>query len=403
LNILVFNCGSSSLSSKVFEVGADGSPRVSLSSKAHRVGVTGTEGSFIEYDLRGDRQKVSLPIKTHREAARLVLEYVGDHKLTIDCIGHRFVHGGHYFKKSAMLEVDTLRKLRACLPLAPIHNPISLSVIDECRDRMPRVGQYVTFDSAFHSTIPPRAYRYALPKAITKKFNFRKYGFHGLSYTYVVAEASRFLEREPRQLKMIACHLGTGGSSVAAIRYGRSVDTSMGFSPLPGLVMSTRCGDIDPMLTVYLMAAYGYRPDELIELFNKRSGLLGVSGFSSDVRDIVSSTGQGENERAELALKMYTHRLRKYVGSYVAALGGLDALVFTDDIGVGNWQVRQKACEHMEWCGVALDSTLNQQATGERVCRLNVEGSRVAILTVPTKEELVIALDGIKLFGEVAA
>ena len=373
-----------------------------LATKAHRVGVIGTETSFIEYELRGDHQKVSLPIKTHREAAQLILRYMRDRKIAIDCIGHRFVHGGHYFDRSALLDADTLKKLRLCLPLAPIHNPVSLSVIEECTALLPGVWQYVTFDSAFHSTIPRRAYTYALPKALGEKFKFRKYGFHGLSYSHVVREAAQFLENRPERLKIVACHLGTGGSSVAAIQYGRSIDTSMGYSPLPGLVMSTRCGDIDPMLSLYLMAAHAYQPDELIEVFNKRSGWLGVSGFSSDIRDIIRSTEEDDSERAELALKMYTHRLRKYVGGYAAVLEGLDVLVFTDDIGVGNWLVREKVCEEMEWCGVVLDQELNRRSTVERVCRLSAKDSRVEILSVPTEEELVIALDGIKLSREAA-
>ena len=241
-------------------------------------------------------------------------------------------------------------------------------------------------------------YTYALPKRVVEKFGFRKYGFHGLSYAYVSREAARFLETPLDQLKMVICHLGTGGASVAAIRNGRSIDTSMGYSPLPGLVMSTRSGDVDPMLAVYLMAVYGYHPDELMDLFNKKSGLLGVSQFSSDFRDIVERVAEG-NEPAELAVEMYVQRLKKYIGGYVLELGGIDALVFTDDIGVHNAMVREKACGHMEWCRLVLDPDRNRRATDGTPAELSAARSRVRVLVVPTEEELIICLEGLRLLG----
>jgi acetate kinase len=201
-------------------------------------------------------------------------------------------------------------------------------------------------------------------------------------------------------LKIVACHLGTGGSSVAAIRNGHSIDTSMGYTPLPGLVMSTRCGDLDPMLAIYLMAAYGYRSEELIDLFSKKSGLLGISGFSSDITDIITRLSGKEKEQAVLALNMYIHRLRKYVGSYVIALGGINTLIFTDDVGVRSSEVRAKVCEDMGWCGVELDESLNLQADPHRICLLNSSQSRTRILSIPTNEELVICMEGIKLIGK---
>ena len=226
-----------------------------------------------------------------------------------------------------------------------------------------------------------------------------KYGFHGLSYSYVTEEASRFLGRDLDGSKIVECHLGTGGASVAAVKNSRSVDTSMGYSPLQGLVMSTRCGDIDPMLTIYIMIMYGYRPDDLMDILNKKSGLLGISGASSDIRDILHSISE-EKDQIDLAVKMYIHRLKKYIGSYIAILGGIDILIFTDDIGVHNWQVRGKVCENMEWAGVALDKERNESVTDDKTCKINTDGSDVDILTIPTEEELVICLEGLKIIEE---
>ncbi len=258
MNILVFNCGSSSLTFKVYMVSAKTEIAVLLSGKAHRVGVKGTEPSFIEFTSQGNTEKIISPLKNHRAAAASTLKYIKDHEISLDYIGHRFVHGGSFFHSSTFLDEKTLHTLKLCEPLAPLHNPISLNVIDESKKYFPTLKQYVAFDSAFHATLPSYAYTYALPKTLIQKFGFRKYGFHGLSNSFVINEASRYLEKPLRNLKMIVCHLGTGGSSVTAIKDGHSVDTSMGYSPLPGLVMSTRSGDIDPMLAIYLMEVFGY-------------------------------------------------------------------------------------------------------------------------------------------------
>lgn len=399
MNILVFNCGSSSLTYKLYKTGSTDNIEVVASGKAHRVGVTGTEPSFIEHKTAESTVKNVISLKTHKDAAAIILENLKN-KIDIDLIGHRFVHGGDYFKVSDFVNEETLKKLELCLPLAPIHNPVSLSVINECRRSLPNAAQYVTFDSAFHSNLPAVAYTYALPAQVTKKINYRKYGFHGLSYLNVLLETERFLKTSSEKLKIIACHLGTGGASIAAIKNGRSIDTSMGYSPLAGLVMSTRCGDIDPMLTIYLMNAYGYRPDDLLDLLTKRSGLLGISGFSSDIRDIEKSIFAKDKEQAETAFNMYIYRIRKYIGGYAAVLGGTDVLVFTDDIGVYNWQVREKVCENMDWCGISLDSEINRNCNGKQVARLNKQNAPVTILCVPTDEERIICLEGIKLINK---
>ena len=398
MNLLVFNCGSSSLMFKVFSgTNAEDVEEV-LSGKASRVGVKGSMPSSIETRFGLDTQKHIVSMTNHRQAARLALQSVREAGVHVECVGHRFVHGGSYFHKSVLLDVEVLQKLELCRPLAPIHNPNSLSVIGECKRALPGIPQFVAFDTAFHHSLPPQAYSYALPGTIVQQFGFRKYGFHGLSYQYVTRTVSRYLDVPVEHLKIVACHLGTGGSSVAAISGGRSLDTSMGYSPLPGLLMSTRCGDIDPMLAVYLMTTYGYRSDDVMDLFNKRSGLLGVSGFSSDIRDIILRSSEDE-EKSTLALKMYVQRVKKYIGSFVVLLGGMDVLAFTDDIGLHNPAVREKVCEDMEWCGLALDPAANGQAKGDSISLLSGETSRVRILSVPTDEELIICLEGIRLLG----
>ncbi len=399
MNILVFNCGSSSVSYKVFKVTDLDKFDVIIAGKAHRVGVTGSEPSFIEHEYKEIIHKDVLPITSYGQAAKLILKFIKENNVVIDCIGNRFVHGGTYFNKSVFVNEENLKKLKLCLPLAPLHNPIALRVIFESRKVFTNISQYVVFDSAFHSTIPDYAYTYALPKRIVEKYNYRKYGFHGLSYSYVIKTVSDFLEIPSEKLKIVACHLGTGGSSVAAIKNGYSVDTSMGFSPLSGLVMSTRSGDIDPMIMIYMMVFYGYRNDDLLNFLNKKSGLLGVSGFSSDIRDIISRISV--EKQAGLAFKMYIQRLKKYIGSYIiAALGGIDVLIFTDDIGVKNPLVREKVCEDMEWCGIVLDKEKNKKYGMKKPELLNSMDSKARIIAVPTDEEVVIAWEGLKLLKE---
>lgn len=395
MNILSFNCGSSSLTYKIFSIDRSGNIEAVASGKAHRVGVKGTASSFLEHNYKGNFEKNNVPLKNHREAAGFILAYLKERSIKVDYIGHRFVHGGEYFKNSVILNNQLFKKLELCLPLAPIHNPMSLNVIEESIQVMPEAKNCVAFDSAFHSTIPYKAYTYALPKKIIKKFGFRKYGFHGLSYSYVLDELSKKLKIRCQKKKIVACHLGTGGSSVCAIKYGKSLDTSMGYTPLPGLVMSTRSGDVDPMLTLYIMSAYGYRADNLVDMLNKKSGLLAVSGVSSDIRDIIDMDSKNDTN-ARLAFEMYIHRLKKYIGSYIAAMDGIDLLVFTDDIGVHNPLIRQKVCSNMQWCGLELDDRLNADASGDKIEQISSKNSKVKAFVIPTDEEYVICLDVLK-------
>jgi acetate kinase len=269
-------------------------------------------------------------------------------------------------------------------------------VIEECQVEHPDLPQYLTFDTAFHASLPEKSYRYLLPEEIIDQFGFRKYGFHGLSYQYVTRRASEFLQRDPAELKIIACHLGTGGSSAAAILHGKSIDTTMGFTPLAGLMMSTRTGDLDPWLVLRLMEDLHLTPESLDALLNKKSGLLGISGFSSDLRDILGAMDASgkQDERARLAFDMYVTQLRKTIGSLAAELGGVDVLIFTDDIGAQNDRVRHAACQGLEWCGISLDESLNQKADPKQINLINTNTSPAKIVSMPTDEELVIAEEG---------
>jgi acetate kinase len=399
MHLLVFNCGSSSLNYKLFSATPGNELQVICKGKAHRVGVKGSEPAFIEHQCRGETFKTTPFLPDHRKAASLVLDFIRENGLPVDAIGHRFVHGGSKFQTTTRLDDSSLAGLQTCLPLAPIHNPNSMSVIAVCRERLPALPQYVTFDTAFHASLPECSYRYALPASLSEGMGLRKYGFHGLSYRYVTRQAAAFLGRPLDELDLVACHLGTGGSSAAAIRQGRSIDTSMGYSPLAGLMMSTRTGDLDPLLPLDLMEQMGFKPEQLDEILNTKSGLLGVSGLSSDIRDLIRAGHEG-NDRAALAVKMYTYRLRKAIGAYITLLGGIDALIFTDDIGVQNPLVRAEACREMEWCGVALDPTANQQAAFDRISDLSRPGAGVRVLSIPTDEELVIAQEGYQLLQE---
>ncbi len=376
---------------------------VVMSGKAHRVGVTGSESAYIEHHSGSSYQKDIQPIPNHPQAARLVLDALREQGLEIDIIGHRFVHGGSCFQESTWLTPAVEPKIRACLPLASLHNPNSWSVIETCRELLPGCRQYLTFDTAFHASLPPSAYTYPLPAQIIRESGYRKYGFHGLSYQFVTSYVARAMDRDLSDLNMIACHLGTGGSSAAAIRKGRSVDTSMGFTPLAGLMMSTRTGDMDALLVLRLLDDFSLTPLELDAVLNKKAGLLGVSGFSSDIRDIQAAILEQDDPKAKLAYAMYIRRLRETIASYALLLGEVDALIFTDDIGARNAAVREAACQDLEWCGVCLDLDKNTLAEGGKLNRIDKAGSLVAIFCLPTDEEGVIAMEGKRLMEEIKA
>ena len=399
MNILVFNCGSSSLNYKLYRTDGENNLTLSINGKAHRVGTKGTEPAFIEHKLNGKIIKNEVELTGHRQAAQLILEFLRNHSIEIDIIGHRFVHGGQLFHESVVINPETSHLLEECLPLAPIHNPNSWGVIKECQTLLPDKVQYVTFDTAFHAQLEPHVYTYAIPRYLREDYGLRKYGFHGLSYQYISHAAPKILGIPSKDLKMVVCHLGTGGSSVAAIKDGHSIDTSMGFSPTSGLIMSTRCGDIDPSIPIFLAEKLHYSSEKISRILNKESGLLGVSEVSSDIRDLFKLYETEGNNKALLAIKMYTHQLLKYIGSFIALLNGIDALVFTDDVGVQCNQLREMICDNLAWYGVKLDQNLNRNHSFDQAEIVSHRDSKVKVLSMPTDEEFIIGIEGINLFN----
>jgi acetate kinase len=398
LNLLIFNCGSSSLSFKLFSKDHTRALQILASGKAHRVGVTGTEASYIELNHNNLQERMPIHLTSHAQAAEKIIQLLQNKNYQPDAIGHRFVHGGTHFNQAVVITPQTKTLLLQVLPLAPIHNPNAYSVIQICQETYPDLPQFVSFDTTFHSSMPDLATLECLPFTFTEKHAIRHYGFHGLSYTYVLQLLSQSQVENLSSAKIIACHLGTGGSSITAIKDGKSIDTSMGYTPLQGLVMSTRCGDLDPFIPLFLMQVHNHTANELNQILNKDSGLLGLSGFSSDIRDILAQTAQ--NPQAQFAVDLLIHRLKKYIGAYAAILGGLDVLVFTDDIGIQNPVIRQRVCGQMDWLSLELDEQKNAAAPHDSLSEIQAANSAVRIFVLPTDEERIIAQDGFNLLEE---
>ncbi len=394
-HILIFNCGSSSLTYKLYRVTGKDELAVVAHGKAHHVATKSQAQPYIENTTGSTTQRETLPLPDHRAAAQAILAFLERANLPVDVCGHRFVHGGTQFRAATIITPQNLPDLEACNPLAPLQNPGSVSVLKLCAELRPQSIQYASFDTAFHAGLPECAYRYALPEAVSQRYGFRKFGFHGLSYQYCTLQTARFLERPVESLKIVACHLGTGGSSAVAIQNGQSLDTSMGYTPLQGLIMSTRSGDIDPAVVLALIEEHGYTAAQVNRLLNKESGLVGISQISSDPFELLEQ--MDSHPHARLAIEMYVHRLKSYIGAYLALLGGADAVVFTDEIGLRGWQIRELACAGMQWCGLVLDPQANREAPTNRVARLSDAASPITVLSVPTDEEYVIALQGLKL------
>jgi acetate kinase len=388
MNILIINCGSSSQAFTVYRLGADEEPAVLISGKARNVATATQQAPYVEWTWAGRTERRQCDLSTHARAAEAILAILQERAVTIGAVGHRFVHGGREFTGTTLIDAVTLPALRRTIPLAPIHNPNSLSAIDVCLDRLPGVPQYAVFDTAFHAGLPETARTYALPAALAQELGLRKFGFHGLSYQYVSRRAAELLARPLADLRLIICHLGTGGSSVAAVRGGRSIDTSMGYSPLPGLVMATRCGDIDAGIVLQLVRS-GYSADEIEDVLNNQSGLLGLSGFSSNLAEIIAEAEAG-NDACRMAYGVYAARLSHYLGAYTWLLNGADVIVFTDDIGVNAWQLRERVCSGAEAMGVTLDPVANREAVMGKTAFVHGSASRTAVLVLPTDEERMI-------------
>ncbi len=383
MNILVLNCGSSTLKYQL--VNMDNEQLISKG-LAERIGIEGSRLCHTSYET-GTAQEtvVEQPMKDHTDAVALVLKYMKN----VDAVGHRVVHGGEFFSNSILIDEKVKNALRECCSLAPLHNPPNLIGIEACEKLMPNLPQVAVFDTAFHQSLPDKAYMYALPYELYEKHKIRKYGFHGTSHRYVSAKAAEFLDKPYESLKIVTCHLGNG-ASVCAINGGKSVDTSMGFTPLEGLVMGTRTGDIDASVVGFLMEKEGMSAKEVDNLLNKKSGVLGLSGLSSDFRDLENAVQKGD-KRAKLALDMFFYRAAKYVGSYAAAMNGIDVLVFTAGIGENSAATREAICSYLGYLGLTVDKEKNN-CRGKLV-DFATPDSKLRALVVPTNEELVIARD----------
>lgn len=392
--ILVINCGSSSLKYEVYAM----PDRVSLGKGlVERIG--GDKGCISQKSSKGvlERDK-ALP--DHKAAMGLVSEALTDPQkglvtelAEIKGVGHRVVHGGEDYSASVVIDDQVLDSIEKNIELAPLHNPANLTGIRQAMELLPGVPQVAVFDTAFHQSLPPSSYLYGLPYELYEKYRIRRYGFHGTSHRYVAGEALKLMKRSPDNTNVISCHLGNG-ASITAIRNGVSVDTSMGFTPLEGLVMGTRCGDIDPAILLYLMER-GYSREELNEILNKKGGLLGLSGISNDMRDLEQAAAEG-NKRAQEALDVFAHRVRMYIGAYAANMYKLDILVFTGGIGEHGWRMRERICTRLEGLGIVMDYEKNMKS-GSQTAVLSRDYSPASIVVMPTNEELQIAMDAYEL------
>ena len=391
MKILVINCGSSSLKYQVLDMTNE-----SLLAKGlvERIGM---DGAVINHTKEGAEKVVTeVPMKDHKDAIAQVLKAIQDpeHGVLSDmselgAVGHRVVHAGEKFAESALINDSVIEALEECVEIAPLHNPPNLLGIAACRELMPDTPMVAVFDTAFHQTMPPESYIYAIPYEYYEKYKIRRYGFHGTSHKFVAQRAAAMLGKGLEDLKLITCHLGNG-ASVTAIKNGKVVDTSMGFTPLEGLVMGTRSGDIDPAIVTYIREKENLAPGEANNILNKKSGVLGVSGVSSDFRDIEAAVEEG-NERAALALRMFAHKVKFYIGAYIAEMNGVDAIVFTAGVGENDISMREIICDDMENLGINLDPIANKVRGQETV--ISDEDSKVKLLLIPTNEELMIARD----------
>ena len=390
MKILVINAGSSSLKYQFIDIETQA---VLAKGLCERIGI---EGSMLTQKVEGKDNLVRQQhMNDHSDAINMVIDALtgAEHNVIsdmkeIDAVGHRVVHGGEVFSESVIIDEKVMDAIRDCIPLAPLHNPANIIGIEACQKAMPGTPQVAVFDTAFHQQMPAKAYMYALPYECYTEYKVRRYGFHGTSHKYVAQQAAKMLGKPLEELKIITAHLGNG-SSVSAVMNGHSVDTSMGFTPLAGVAMGTRCGDIDPAIVTYLMEKKGLDAKGIDALMNKESGVFGISGISSDFRDLEAN--MDTNERAKLALDMFAYHVKKLIGAYAAAMGGVDALVFTAGVGENTKITRADVTEGLEYMGIAIDQEANN-------CRgvqkdISAEGAKVRTLVIPTNEELMIALD----------
>ena len=396
MKVLVINCGSSSLKYQLID---SDSEEVLAKGLCERIGIDGS--NIAHQPAGGDKVKQEADMPDHTAAVKLVIEKLTDEKVgvirslkEIDAVGHRMVHGGENFSGSVCINEEVLQAIEDCNDLAPLHNPANLIGVRSCQAIMPDVPMVAVFDTAFHQTMPEKAYLYGLPYEYYKKYKIRRYGFHGTSHDFVSERAARILGRDRKELKIIVCHLGNG-ASVSAVKYGESVDTSMGLTPLEGLIMGTRSGDMDPAIVSFLAEKEGLSASEVIDICNKKSGVLGLSdGYSSDFRDLENAVAEG-NELAQKALNVFYHRVVKYIGAYIAVMNGVDTIVFTAGLGENDKVMRKTVCANLEYMGIKIDDEANGKR-GEEIV-ISTPDSRVTVMVIPTNEELAIARETLAL------
>ncbi|MGM9675494.1 MAG: acetate kinase [Bacteroidaceae bacterium] len=391
MKILVLNCGSSSIKYALYNMD---DKRVITSGGIEKIGLP---DSFLKLKFNGQKVQIDRPIEEHTAGVQFIFEVLttGDYAVLssldeLDAVGHRMVHGGEKFNQSVLLTPEVMTAFEACNDLAPLHNPANIKGVNAVKALLPNIPQVGVFDTAFHQSMPDYAYMYALPYELYQKYGVRRYGFHGTSHRYVSQRVCEFLGIKPEGTRIITCHIGNG-ASIAAVKDGRCVDTSMGLTPLEGLIMGTRCGDIDAGAVTFLMDKLQLDTKQLSALLNKQSGLAGISQLSSDFRDILAGIAQG-NDKARLAKEMYTYRIKKYIGQYAAAMGGVDVILFTGGAGENQWEVREGATTGLEFMGVKLDESKNRSCRATEAV-ISADDSAVKVCVIPTDEELMIALD----------
>ena len=392
MKILVLNCGSSSIKYALYNMD---DKSVMTSGGAERVGL---DGAFVKVKLaNGEKKQIMHDMPEHTEGVKFIFSLLTDPEIgvikslkEIDAVGHRMVHGGEKFAKSVVITPEVIKAFEEVSDLAPLHNPANLKGIRAVEELMPGLPQVGVFDTAFHQTMPAYSYMYALPYEAYEKFAVRRYGFHGTSHRYVSARVCEFLGVDYNKQRIITCHIGNGGS-LAAVKDGKCMDTTMGLTPLEGIMMGTRSGDVDGGAVTFLQKKLGLSPDEMSDLLNKKSGVAGVSGVGSDMRDLEAAVAAG-NERAKLATDMYNYKIKKYVGAFAAAMGGVDIIVFTAGVGENQASMRAAVCRDMEFMGVKVDEALNATIRGKEAI-ISTPDSKVKVVVIPTDEELMIASD----------
>ncbi|MDE6209433.1 MAG: acetate kinase [Lachnospiraceae bacterium] len=395
MKILVINCGSSSLKYQLFNMDDHS---VMAKGLCERIGI---EGSLLKHTKTGmDTVEMEKPMENHKDAVALVLDMLVDDKYgvitdvsEITAVGHRVVHAGQKYSDSVIVDEDVKKVVKECFDFAPLHNPANLIGIEACEHAMPGTPNVAVFDTAFHQTMPEKAYMYAVPYEYYEKYGVRRYGFHGTSHAFVSSKAIELGELDKDNSKIIVCHIGNGGS-VSAVQNGKCIDTSMGLTPLEGLIMGTRSGDIDPAVVQFIAHKEDKTLDDVLNILNKKSGVLGISGVSSDFRDLTKAAEDG-NHRAEIAIEAYAYRIAKYIGAYTTAMNGVDAIVFTAGVGENNGAIRKNICEYLGYLGVELDDGENAKRGEDLV--ISTAASKVKIMVIPTNEELKIAQETLAL------